>query len=139
MKIFVATKAIILKNKKFLALKQNFNGIEYLDLPGGRMEYGLTPEENIIREVKEEVDLDIKVISLVGVYQFFRQDGDQVVCIVYLCKPSGKVKINKNPDSFENISWWGWVSWKEFIELDSAYYRGIEDMKNLVKKYFKES
>jgi len=108
--------------------------MEYLDLPGGRMEYGLTPEQNIIKEVKEEVGLDVRIIDLVGVYQFFRNDGGQVVCIVYLCEPFGKIDISKNPDKEENIFWFKWVDIKEFLDIESTYYKGLEDMKNMVKK-----
>ncbi|MEM5792807.1 MAG: NUDIX hydrolase [Candidatus Aenigmatarchaeota archaeon] len=137
--VFVATKALILKNGKILVIKQKFDGKEYLDLPGGRMEYGLTPEENIKKEVKEELGVDVKIIGLVGVYQFFRfSDKNQVVCIVYLCEPiSKKIDLNLNPDKTENIFWFKWVKPSEFVKLESYPFKGLEDMKRLVTNYFK--
>ena len=136
-KVYCATKGIIFKNGKILAIKQRYGGKEFLDLPGGRVEHGLSPEENIIKEIKEEVDLDVKVQKLVGVYHFFRLDGDEIVCITYLCTPlSEKIDLNKNPDKEENIFEYYWVTPKEFLSLESYYYKGLEDLKELIRKYF---
>ncbi len=40
------------------------------DFPGWRLEAGEEPFEGIIREVKEETNLDIKVLEVIGVYTF---------------------------------------------------------------------
>ena len=40
----------------------------------GFLEAGETPEEGVLREVKEEIGLDGKVQSLVGVYSFFQMN-----------------------------------------------------------------
>jgi 8-oxo-dGTP pyrophosphatase MutT (NUDIX family) len=38
---------------------------EYWNIPGGMVEPGETPVEGVIREVKEEVNLDIKVNKII--------------------------------------------------------------------------
>ena len=138
-KVYCATKGIIVKDGKILALKQRHDGKEYLDLPGGRVDFGFSPEENMIKEAKEEVDLDIKIESLVGIYHFFRfVDEDQVVCIVYLCKPlTEKIDLSKNPVEEENITEYKWVTPEEFVKLESDYFKGLENMKKVVKDHFK--
>lgn len=50
---FFATKALILKDNKFLAMYTIENGEKYWDLPGGRMEFGETAEETLTRERRE--------------------------------------------------------------------------------------
>jgi len=59
---------------KVLLVRRSDNGL--WGLPSGKVEIGETVEEAVIREVKEETGLKVKVIRLVGVYsnpetQFF--------------------------------------------------------------------
>ncbi len=42
----------------------------YWDFPGGTLELGEDPKAGIIREVKEETDLDIKPGNVQGIYEF---------------------------------------------------------------------
>ena len=62
---------LILDNNNIVLIKKNggpYNG--KLDLPGGTIEFGETPEETLIREIEEEVG--IKVLE----YELF--DGNSV-------------------------------------------------------------
>src|SRR5690554_6567354 len=61
--------AIIPYSSKILLIKQLTPPfIGYWALPGGRSELGETAKETIIREVKEETGLDVKVVSNIGEY-----------------------------------------------------------------------
>lgn len=140
-KVLCATKALIVKNGKFLMIKQkSLKGYDYIDLPGGRMDFGLSPEENLIREVKEEVFLDIKIEKIIGTWHFFipKENPIQVVCITYLCKPLGnKIDLTKNPDKTENIFEYSWITPGEFLKLEEPHNaEDFERLKNLIKKYF---
>ena len=56
---------LIVKNEQIgLIKKANGPYKGKLDLPGGTIEFGETPEQALIREVKEEVGIDIKKYSL---------------------------------------------------------------------------
>jgi len=137
-KVYCATKGLIVKNGKFLVIKQKYDGKEFIDIPGGRMEHGLSPEENLIREIKEEVNLDVKIDKLAGIWYFFRHDGDQVVCITYSCTPlNEKIDLSKNPDKDENISEYKWMTPGEFLKLENKDFKSLENMKILIKEYFK--
>ncbi len=128
---------MIVKDGKFLVIKQRFQGKEYLDLPGGRIEYGLSPQENLIKEIKEEVYLDVKIEKIIGTWYFFRSDGDQVVCITYHCKPlTEEIDINQNPDEEENIFRYRWVTPEEFLKMESDDFDGLETLRGLIKNYF---
>ena len=87
--------AIILENEKeqfLLALRDNKPGIPFpnhWDLIGGHVEQGETPEEALVREVKEELDIDIEE------YTFYKKyvclEGDAYPNTKYIF--SGKINI----------------------------------------------
>ena len=68
--------------------------------PGGAIELGETPEMAVIREVKEETGLDVKVSGLIGIYtdcDMAYPNGDQAhsICIVYdLERIGGQLKCD---------------------------------------------
>mgnify|MGYP003600177138 CR=1 FL=1 len=57
----------------------------------GFMEAGETPQEGIAREVKEETNLDVQSLGLVGVYDFQRMNQ---VIIAYHAVAEGEVKLS---------------------------------------------
>ena len=82
---------IIIKDNKILLLKQT-NGY---DLPGGGMNMGETPEEAVIREVKEETGLAVKNPKLLAVgNSFYLAYGTtdkfrQAIMLYYTCEYVG--------------------------------------------------
>jgi ADP-ribose pyrophosphatase YjhB (NUDIX family) len=54
---------LIVDNNKLLLLKQNRS--KFWLLPGGHIEDGELPHEAVIREVKEETNLDIEILQVV--------------------------------------------------------------------------
>lgn len=79
-----AVKAIILKDGRFLALHRSDAKGSWFDLPGGRMEFGESAEETVIREVREETGLTIEPIRILDTWNNVREDY-QVTGIFYLC------------------------------------------------------
>jgi len=87
--------AIILENENgefLLALRDNKSWIPFpnhWDLIGGHVEVGETPEEALIREVKEELDIEIRD------YKFYKEflclEGDAFENIKYIY--TGKINI----------------------------------------------
>jgi 8-oxo-dGTP diphosphatase len=106
-KVYPAVKAVIDKGGKFLVLKDRETG--NWTLPGGRVEFGETPEQALKREVKEETGMRIVVGKPVGVWWFFRNDGDQVVLTNFHCKAVGKLKLTRECSDCR------WVALREFI------------------------
>lgn len=87
--------AIILENDKgefLLALRDNKSWIPFpnhWDLIGGHVEEGETPEEALVREYKEELDLDLKEYSFFRKYECLTGDAYENTKYIY----TGKINI----------------------------------------------
>lgn len=66
----ISSRAIIIKDGKLLAMfrRKIKDGKvkEYFAIPGGGLEENETLEENVVRELKEEMNVDIKVLGYLG-------------------------------------------------------------------------
>jgi 8-oxo-dGTP diphosphatase len=94
--------AIILENDKgefLLALRDNKPGIpfpDHWDLIGGHVEEGETPEEALVREVKEELDIDLKEYTFFKKYECLTGDAYENIKYIYKSKiniPIGEVTL----------------------------------------------
>ena len=71
MKIINVVAAVIKNNDKIFATQRGYG--EYKDgweFPGGKIEPGETPEEALVREIKEELEADIRVGDLIDVIEY---------------------------------------------------------------------
>lgn len=60
---------------------------EYWDIPGGLADYGELPREALIRETKEEVNLDIKPTKVIHEDSNYDKEKDLIfVRLVYMCE-----------------------------------------------------
>jgi len=107
------TSAVIVKDNKVLMIKRNRDPLKgYWVLPGGYIDYEEKPEEAVIRETKEETNLDIKPEKLVGVYRINNDPTGVNIDIIYLASiVSGELKIND-----EEASEYGFFSVDELPE-----------------------
>ena len=125
--MILAASGIILKNHKILLLQrsnytQHFAG--YWGCPGGRAELGETAEENVIREVKEECNLDFTPTKIIktGIWQerkFYR----------FLGNWSGNIRIQE-----EEVVDFNWFTYSEALQLDLSFdYRDVIEILNKSK------
>jgi NAD+ diphosphatase len=66
----------------------------------GFLERGETPEQCVLREVKEELNLDGTVSTLIGVYAFERMNQ---VIIAYHVPATGTVSLNEELDDYRHV------------------------------------
>ncbi len=82
---------IVLIQRKYPPFK------DYYALPGGFIEKGETPEQALIREVKEETNLNVKIIGKIGVYDEKGRDPRGIIySTAFKCKIIGDLSQMKN-------------------------------------------
>lgn len=135
-KVVASSKALIKNQDKYLFVKEELRKGQVWDLPGGKIEYGETPEETLHREIWEELGIKVSIIKSVGVWYFFSQHHkDQVICHTFLCEPIGSFVIdtNNNPAD-EEITEFRWVSYNEL--RSSHEFKLEESLLLLIKKQY---
>lgn len=87
MKTVKVVAAIIIDDGKVFATQRGYG--EFKDgweFPGGKIEMNETPEEAIVREIKEELDTEIKVVELLETIEYdypkFHLSMDCFICEV---------------------------------------------------------
>lgn len=120
----LAASGIILKQRKILLLQrsnytENYPG--YWGCPGGRALAGETAEQNVIREVKEESNLDFFPTQIIktGIWQnrtFYRFLGDW----------KGEIKVQQ-----EEVADYNWFVYEQAVKLNLSFdYREIIELLN---------
>ena len=71
MKTINVVAAIIIKNNKVFATQRGYGDFkDGWEFPGGKVEEGESPEEALVREIKEELDADIRVGRLLDTVEY---------------------------------------------------------------------
>jgi 8-oxo-dGTP diphosphatase len=116
--VIASVKALINNNGKYLFLREPLHHGDIWDLPGGKIEYGEEPEDTLVREIKEEVDIDVRITKPVGVWWFYSQNSKhQVICSTFLCEPVDEnitIDFSKNPAD-EHFTEYRWLSASEAL------------------------
>ena len=76
------------------------------ECPGGALEFGESFEDTLIREMKEEFDIDIEVIDQLAAFNhLIPEDRQHWVALAFLCRiKSGTPKILE-PEKCDEIGW----------------------------------
>jgi len=105
-----AQKAIIIHKNKLLMIKKsnkdNVNPYRW-EIPGGRKQVGESLDEHIIREVKEEVGINIVPKDIFDLWEFeINVDGtpNTVVAVSRFCEIIDG-NINLTEDVIDNCQW----------------------------------
>ena len=88
-------------------------GWEGLTFPGGKVEFGESFADSVIREAKEETNLDIKNPKLVGIITWISDEGKDVGLIYETTDFDGElVEENREGRLF-------WMDYEEFKNIQS--------------------
>ena len=124
--LFHNDKVLLLKRSEKEAFLPN-----YYELVGGKIDFGETVEEGLIREFKEETNLEINVLQPYSTFAYVSNEGNRhtvdIQLIVELKGAESDLKLS--PAHAEHI-------WITETELDN--YQVTDEMKKAIKKGFKE-
>lgn len=88
-RINVVVKGLLVRGDSFLAVKRSDYSLSRVgewELPGGRLEFGESPENALKREFTEETGLKIDVVKTLYTWTVIRNNVNQIVGITFLCK-----------------------------------------------------
>ena len=131
----VSARAIIIEGNKVLTMfrrkkKDNGNYKEYYVLPGGGVEENETLEQTCIRELKEEYNVDIKILGYLGSDERDTTIGHLFHAEIVNGEPtlSGEEANRNSPDNYYEIRR---IDLSKLDELDIDSVDFINKAKNL--------
>ena len=112
--VFVGNRVVLLKNER-----------EEWELPGGRLEAGESPMVCVVREIREELAIDVTTDELLDCWLYEVLPGREVVIVTYGCRYDGGGSVRM---SHEHSA----VGLFDVAEIDSlkmpeGYRRSIRD------------
>src|SRR6056297_1535541 len=122
--ITLIVKGMIIKNRKILIIKRHENQKVVpgeWEMVGGKINMDENLEEGLLREIKEETNLDCSIERLLYATDHNIKENKKVVILVYLCRPlSEKIVISHEHQDYK------WVEKKEFREI--VYKQIVNDL-----------
>lgn len=120
----VRVAAIIKKENKFLIMKVNDK--EYYHIPGGHIETGENSKQALIREIKEELDLNLKEMQLFLTQENFWKTNNKNchgIEFYYIIEPDDNLVVKnykriENDKGEEKLLEFKWVTAEELVNID---------------------
>lgn len=113
-----AVSAIIVEHGRVLLIRRGHEpGTGWLTFPGGKVEWGETAEQALIREVLEETGLQVQPLQLLACSDLLQRDTDgkllqHFVILTWSCRRSGGT-LRAGSDAAEAV-------WLDAGQLESA-------------------
>lgn len=107
----VSIKGVIVKKDQVLLVK---NHRDEWELPGGRIEIGESPEHCLQREIREELKLDVKILSIIDTKLFEVIQGRHVFLVAFFCEMINNndiIEISHEHTEFQ------WFTIKELVQI----------------------
>lgn len=143
-KFNVRVYGILISDGAILVSDEYIKKNKITKLPGGGLEFGEGTKDCLIREFKEELDLDVEIVDHFYTTDFFVTSSfdtnSQVISIYYLVKPSGKMdfKVSTTAHNYEKKEGAQAMRWIKLNELKESDFTLIIDRKvgeMLIKQY----
>ena len=103
--IYVSACVIVdIDNKILVATREHKSDFKtYWEFPGGKLNKNETPENCLIREIKEEIGVDLENFCFSPLtFSLNEYDDFNILLLLYICRENvGIIKSNEN----QNIKW----------------------------------
>ncbi|MBP6925927.1 MAG: NUDIX domain-containing protein [Candidatus Pacebacteria bacterium] len=120
---------IVNKDNKILFGKRVYQGMPCWCLPGGKLEFGESLVDAVVRETKEECNIDIQNPQQISISEGFNHDKNiQFVTIGYMTREFTGTVVNNEPHVFTD---WQWFS---FDNLPENIFGPSRDILNQYKE-----
>lgn len=127
-KVIFTNMCMICNGNKLVVMKSNKKDYEGIIFPGGHVENGESFTEAVIREVKEETNLNIEHPKLCGIKNWMNDKNERYVVFLYKANVDETKLLSSNE---------GEVFWEEISNLDNLDL--ASDMKEMVKVFNNEN
>lgn len=113
MKTIEVVAAIIKHEDKIFSTQRGYGDFkDFWEFPGGKIEAGETPQEALIREIKEELNIDILVGERIDIVEYdYPQFHLTMHCFICTFK-SGKLVLNEHEaskwltkEALDSVNW----------------------------------
>lgn len=89
----ISIDALIFIGKEIVLIKRSAEPFQgYWALPGGYVDWNISIEETVKKEVKEETNLDVTTMKLRGQYSSPHRHPEQAISLLYLVETTGDLK-----------------------------------------------
>lgn len=120
-----ACDMILKENGKILLIRRGHGPCEGMwAIPGGRIDDSETAEQCLKREAKEETNLDVEILSFVGIYSDPARDPRKTIGAAYVVKRAGG-ELKAGDDAREAR----WFPPDKLPELAFDHYKILSDAK----------
>jgi 8-oxo-dGTP diphosphatase len=100
-------------------------------IAGGHVELGENPEQSIIREYKEEFDLDVLIKDTFMTFSYMENENTHTIGIVYIIKSANPLsdRIYFNPKETTEVTWVNNTNLNNYLVPKDHNY-------SILKRYF---
>lgn len=105
-RISLRVYGILINDKKQVLVSDEYiRGSYFTKFPGGGLELGEGTRDCLVREFKEEVNIDVKVLGHIYTTDFYQQSAfnadDQIISIYYYVKALEEIKMPLRDKPFD--------------------------------------